>query len=67
MAGQTEPVLLTVTIPKYPPLARQARVEGIVKLSFTVAANAVEPSNVEVVSGHTLLKQAERERQDMEV
>jgi TonB family protein len=56
MAAQTEPVLTTVNVPKYPPLARQARVEGIVKLVFTLWANAGEPTNVEVVSGHPLLK-----------
>lgn len=58
MAAQTEPVLTSANIPKYPPLAAQARVEGIVKLSFRLEAGAAEPTNVEVVSGHPLLKRA---------
>ncbi len=58
MAAQSEPTLISANIPKHPPLARQARIEGIVKLTFTLAANAVEPTNVEVVSGHALLKAA---------
>jgi hypothetical protein len=56
MVGQTEPILTAANIPKYPPLARQSRVEGVVKLSFVLPANAGEPINVEVVSGHPLLK-----------
>jgi outer membrane biosynthesis protein TonB len=56
MAAQSEPTLISANIPKHPPLARQARIEGIVKLTFTLAANAVEPTNVEVVSGPALLK-----------
>jgi hypothetical protein len=43
MAAQTEPALVTVNMPKYPPLARQARIEGVVKLTFTLSANAGEP------------------------
>jgi TonB family protein len=58
MAAQSEPVLTSANIPKYPPLARQARVEGVVRLAFTLPANGTEPTNVEVVSGHTLLKSA---------
>jgi TonB family protein len=58
LEAQTEPALISVNIPKHPPLARQARIEGIVKLTFTLAANAEEPTNVEVVSGHPLLKAA---------
>ena len=59
VAGQNdEPLLTTVNIPNYPPLARAARVEGIVKLTFTLAANAAEPANVEVLSGHPMLKGA---------
>ncbi len=60
-AAQTEPVLSTANIPKYPPLACQARVEGVVKLTFTLAAHSDEPTNVEVVSGHSLLKAAATE------
>jgi hypothetical protein len=58
MAAQDEPVLVSANIPKHPPLACQARIEGLVKLSFTLAANAAEPTNVEVVSGHAMLKGA---------
>ena len=58
MAAQTEPVLSSANIPKYPPLACQGRVEGVVTLTFTLPANAAEPTNVEVVSGHPMLKGA---------
>ena len=58
MGAQDEPVLVSANIPKHPPLACQARIEGSVKLSFTLAANAAEPTNVEVVSGHAMLKGA---------
>jgi TonB family protein len=59
MAAQTdEPQLLSANIPFYPPLARQARVYGVVKVTFTLPANAGEPANVEASSGHPLLKPA---------
>jgi TonB family protein len=58
MAAQDEPVLVSANIPRHPPLACQARIEGFVTLSFTLAANATEPTNVEVVSGHAMLKGA---------
>jgi len=61
MAAQTEPVLLSANIPKYPPLACQARVEGEVKLSFTLPASGAQPTNVEVISGHPMLKSAAAE------
>ena|SRR5437899_3949107 len=57
-ATQTEPVLSSANIPKYPPLACQARVQGTVKLTFTLPANSSEPANVQVVSGHPLLNGA---------
>jgi TonB family protein len=56
--AETEPVLTSANIPKYPPLACQARVEGIVKVSFTLLAHSGEPTNVEVVSGHPMLNAA---------
>jgi hypothetical protein len=56
--AQLEPVLVSATIPKHPPLACQARIAGSVKLSFTLSANATEATNVEVVSGHAMLKDA---------
>jgi TonB family protein len=59
MAAQTdEPQLLSANIPFYPPLARQARVYGVVKVTFTLPANAAEPVNVEAGAGHPLLKSA---------
>jgi TonB family protein len=59
MAAQThEPLLIAVNMPKYPPLAHQARIEGVVKLTFTLPANTGEPTNIEVVSGHLMLKSA---------
>jgi TonB family protein len=58
VTAQTEPVLTAASIPRYPPLARQARIEGTVKLTFTLSANAGEPTNVEAVSGHPILKGA---------
>ena len=57
-AAQREPVLSAANIPKYPPVASTARVEGVVKLTFTLAAHSDEPTNVEVVSGHPLLRAA---------
>lgn len=62
MAEQAdEPQLLSANIPLYPPLARQARVYGVVKLTFTLPANGGEPANVEASSGHPLLKLAAAE------
>jgi Gram-negative bacterial TonB protein C-terminal len=58
MAAQSEPTMISANIPKHPPLACQARIDGFVKLRFTLAANAAEPTNVEVVSGHAMLKGA---------
>jgi hypothetical protein len=58
VAQSSEPELLSTNIPLYPPLARQARVYGIVKVAFTLPASAAEPVNVEAVSGHPLLKPA---------
>jgi TonB family protein len=58
LAAQTEPTLVTVNIPKYPSLASQARIQGVVKLTFTLLANAEEPTGIEVVSGHPVLKEA---------
>jgi TonB family protein len=55
-AAQTEPVLSSAKVPKYPTLACQARVEGTVRLTFTLPANATEPTNIEAVSGHPILK-----------
>ena len=59
VAAQTdEPQLATVDMPKYPPLAHQARIEGVVKLTFILPANSPVPTNIEVVSGHPVLRAA---------
>jgi TonB family protein len=58
IAAQTEPTLAAVIMPTYPPLARQARIAGVVKLTFVLSGNAGEPTNVEVISGHPMLKDA---------
>jgi outer membrane biosynthesis protein TonB len=58
MAAQSEPVLVSANIPKHPPLACQARIGGVVKLTFTLGKNGAEPTDVEAVSGPTVLKGA---------
>src|SRR5262249_60381983 len=57
-AGQSDPVLVSANIPMYPAIACTARVEGAVKVTFTLAASSKEPTQVEVVSGPPLLKAA---------
>lgn len=51
MAAQSEPTLVTLNMPRYNWLARQARVQGIVKVAFTLLPQAGEPTKVEVVAG----------------
>ena len=51
-------VLVSANIPKHPPLACQARIVGVVKLTFVLSGNAGEPTNVEAISGHPMLKDA---------
>ena len=58
MAAQSEPMLVSVNIPKHPPLACQARIAGVVKLTFVLSGVAGEPTNVEAISGHPMLKDA---------
>lgn len=53
MAAQSEPVLVSANIPRHPPLACQARIGGVVKLTFTLGVNGAEPTDVEAVSGPT--------------
>jgi|KBSMisStandDraft_5_1062788.scaffolds.fasta_scaffold14746_2 TonB family protein len=55
MAGQSDPVLVTANIPMYPAIACTARIEGAVKVSFTLTASNNEPTQIEIVSGHPLL------------
>jgi TonB family protein len=44
-------------MPFYPPLARQARIEGKVSLRFTVDEKG-ETADIEATSGHKLLREA---------
>jgi TonB family protein len=57
-AQTDEPELFSANIPVYPPLARQARVYGSVTVAFTLPANSGEPTDVQAVSGHPILKSA---------
>jgi TonB family protein len=54
---QGDVVLIKLTQPIYPPLARQARIAGDVELTIEVRKDGTVQSAV-VVSGHPLLKQA---------
>jgi len=58
VAAQTEPVLKSANMPPHPPLARQARLEGVVKVTFVLPANADAPNSVEAISGHPMLNDA---------
>jgi hypothetical protein len=51
MAAQGEPALTALNLPHYPWLARQARVEGIVKVAFTLLPKSEAPTKVELISG----------------
>jgi TonB family protein len=55
--AQTKPSphLNKAELPTYPPLARQARIEGIVKVSFELAEDGTV-SEVQAISGHPMLK-----------
>jgi TonB family protein len=58
-AASPEPAVLLqhLAIPVYPPLARQARIGGDVKIQLEIGVNGgVETA--EIMSGHPLLKQA---------
>jgi TonB family protein len=47
-------LLITRVPPQYPPLARQARIQGDVVLRFTIGEDGI-PTNVRVYSGHPML------------
>ena len=51
---QSEPILKVPGQPTYPPLARQARIQGQVKLEFVVNQDG-EPVSVTTISGHPML------------
>jgi TonB family protein len=50
-----QPQLISAQLPKYPTLARMARIEGEVKVEFVLNSSG-EPISVIAVSGHPLLK-----------
>jgi TonB family protein len=54
---QLDPVLKTHDQPVYPPLSRQARIQGQVQIEFVVNQNG-EPVSVTAVSGHPMLAPA---------
>lgn len=54
---QTGVILLKLSPPSYPPLARQARIMGVVKVQTSIH-NDGSVESAEVISGHPLLKQA---------
>jgi TonB family protein len=56
-AANTEPHFKSAAMPFYPPLARQARIEGKVTLRFTVYEKG-ETSDIEATSGYKLLREA---------
>jgi TonB family protein len=49
--------LVSLPPPVYPPLAKQARIQGVVKLNATIAKDGTV-QHLEVISGHPLLIQA---------
>ncbi len=52
-----QPLLETAALPKYPPIARQVRIEGIVRISFSLGTDGTV-SDAQVLSGHPMLKAA---------
>jgi protein TonB len=52
--------LISKVNPVYPPLAKQARIQGVVHLTTTIGADGAV-QNLEVISGHPLLVQAAME------
>jgi TonB family protein len=56
-AADPGPNFKSAPMPFYPPLAREARIEGKLTLRFTVNANG-ETADVEATSGHKLLREA---------
>ena len=57
IGADPEPYLKSAPMPFYPPLARQARIEGKVSLRFVVNEQG-DTSEIEADTGHRLLRQA---------
>lgn len=55
-----EPTLLSAGLPRYPPIARLAKIQGEVKVDFTLNSNG-EVESATAVSGHPMLKGAAEE------
>jgi TonB family protein len=58
-AGQSlpDPIWVDAQLPRYPPLAVQARIEGEVKVTFQLSPDG-KPVEVKAVSGHPMLRDA---------
>jgi TonB family protein len=54
------PRLVSADLPQYPPLARGARIEGIVRLAFVLNEQG-EVARMEVICGHRMLATAATE------
>lgn len=52
-----KPVAVSTVDPVYPPLARQARIQGVISLAVTITPDG-HPANIQVLRGHPLLVQA---------
>jgi TonB family protein len=57
LAADPEPYLKSAPMPFYPPLARQARIQGKVTVHFTINEQG-DTSDVEAVTGHQMLRDA---------
>jgi TonB family protein len=55
--ANTEPQLKRADLPMYPVVAREARIEGTVKLSFVINFDG-SVADVQALSGHPMLKVA---------
>lgn len=55
-----EPTLVSAGLPRYPPIARLAKIQGEVKVDFTLSSNG-EVVSATAVSGHPMLKGAAEE------
>jgi protein TonB len=49
--------LLEKTVPQYPTIAKEARIQGTVVLQATISQNGLI-QNLRVISGHPMLRQA---------